>query len=111
MWVVGYPVFAFILALAYYAGAPDTERNRWYAIGIFLTVMLLAIGQLEDFLWHVANGFSFPTGDWSTVGWTRENNIYCWLFGTWQTWMHFVWLGTFITIVVIMWIIILEYAD
>jgi len=109
LWVIGYPFFAFLFAFTYYAGASDTERNFWYAVGIFLTVMLLAFGQLEDFLYIILNGFSFPAGEWGH-GWTRENNLYMRLFGTWTAQMHFIWLGSFIILTIVMWIIIFEWT-
>ena len=103
MWIVGVPLIAFVLALAYYAGAPDTDRNLWYAVGVFLTVVLLGVGELEDFLYFVLNAHPLPSGEWT---WMPTYT----LFGTWTTFHHLVWLSCFIMIVVIMWVIILEYA-
>jgi hypothetical protein len=55
MWIVGYPLIAFVFTGLFLAGADDTDYNMRYGLGIFLTVILFGVGQLEDFLWHVVN--------------------------------------------------------
>jgi hypothetical protein len=59
MWIVGYPLIAFVFTGLFLAGADDTDYNMRYGLGIFLTVILFGVGQLEDFLWHVVNWLLF----------------------------------------------------
>lgn len=99
LWVVGYPCFAVLFSILYFAGS----RNIWYSLGILLTIFLLAFGQLEDYLFHVLNGVPFPESDWSCYGWRTDNNIYYWIFGIWTTRMHFILLTASIIVTIIMW--------
>lgn len=114
MWCVGYPAFAFFVLVIYLLAAPATDRNMWYGLGLFATVLLFAVGQLEDFMWHIVNyfdGVRFPAGDWSGWGWSAENSI-CWrLFGTWNSFLHIIWLAIFMIIVVGMWYCIFEVCE
>jgi len=105
MWGVGVPVTAFGLALSYLAGAPDTDRNILHAIGIFSTIVILAVGQLEDFLYFVLNSVPFPSDEewW----WMLFYDI----FGTWTTEMHFVTVVVSIAAVIGMWALIFKYGD
>lgn len=105
LWMnIGYVVFAVFIAFIYLLAAPATERNLWYGFGLGATVILFAVGQLEDFLWHPVNGFSFPTGDWAVWGWTAENNLLWAFFGTWNTPMHLIWFSLFCLVLVpVMW--------
>lgn len=106
MWIIGYPVAAAFVLLIYLIAAPDTERNMWYGLGLFATVIMFAVGQLEDFLWHIVNyfdGVRFPAGDWSCWGWSAENNL-CWrLAGTWDTNLHLFWFSLWMVAVAAMW--------
>ena len=109
MWIVGFPLLALGVAATYVFGASDTERNMWYGFGLGATVILFAVGQLEDFFYHFVNpevSWIPASQDWAYNGWSAENNL-CWrLFGTWNTDMHLIWLSCFIAIVVCMWIAI-----
>ena len=108
LWCVGYPLLATVLAFMYYAGSSDF----WGAVGVFLTVMLLAFGQLEDFFYHLVNPGGFPTVEWGEVyTWNKETSIYYRLFGTWTTEMHFVWLACFVFLVIGMWALIFHFTD
>jgi hypothetical protein len=111
MWVVGYPLFGLVFAAIYLAGADETAESLLYAIGIFLTVILLAVGQLEDEFWFLVNRLPYPSGDWACEGWTSKNNLWWRLAGTWNTQLHFIVLFSFIIIVVVMWIVIFKAAD
>jgi len=106
MWGIGVPVTGLLFAGAYIAGAPDTDENILHAFGIFSTVVILAVGQLEDFLYFVYSslffGNAFPTDDW---WWMLFYDI----FGTWTTEMHLVTVGISITVVCVMWAIIFNY--
>ena len=102
MWGVGVPVTGLLFAGGYIAGAPDTDENILHAVGIFSTVVLLAVGQLEDFLYFILNGIPFPTDDW---WWMLFYDV----FGTWTTEMHLVTVGISITVVCVMWAIIFNY--
>lgn len=108
---VGYVVFAVFITVIYLLAAPATDRNMWYALGLGATVLMFAAGQLEDFLWHPVNGFSFPPGDWAVWGWTAENNLLWAFFGTWTTAMHLIWFSLWMVGVVAMWYFIFEYAE
>lgn len=99
MWIIGVPSTSFVFALAYWTGALRTRRNKRIAVAIFFTGVFLGIGQLEDFFYFTLNGLPFPSGEWT---WLRETLFYK-LFGTWTTMLHFIWLGTWITIVLVMW--------
>ena len=102
MWIIGVPVTGVVLAGSYLAGAPDTDGNILHAGGILATVVLLMVGQLEDFFYFVLNGIPFPTDDW---WWMPTYD----LLGTWTTEMHFINLAIFVTIVCVMWAIIFNY--
>ncbi|MCW4016765.1 MAG: hypothetical protein NWF06_10380 [Candidatus Bathyarchaeota archaeon] len=104
MWDVGVIVTGFVLALSYYAGASDTERNEVYAVGIFLTVIVLLLGQFEDFLYFVLNGVPFPSGDWT---WMPLYGV----LGTWTTGMHFVTLFCSFVAVAVLWYFIFEVYE
>ena len=102
MWVIGVPVTGVGLAFAYIAGAPDTDGNILHAFGIFSTFVLLAVGQLEDFVYFVFNGIPFPTDDWWWM-------IFYDIFGTWTTPMHFATVIGSVIVVFVMWAIIFRY--
>ena len=104
MWTMGIPAVSFVFALAYWTGAPKTKRNRKIAAAIFLTGIFLGIGQLEDFFYFTLNGLPFPSGEWT---WLRDTLFYK-IFGTWTTPLHFIWLGSWVTIVLVMWKILLR---
>jgi len=113
LWCVGYPLFGIIISLTYLFGASDTERNMWYAFGLFATVLLLAFGQLEDFFYHVINpeiSWIPIDQDWTYNGWNAENSLVWKLFGEWNSLYHWVWLSMFVAIVIVMWYIIFKYA-
>ena len=113
MWIIGYPLIGVAFAFTYYFGALDTERNMWYALGLFATVIMFAVGQLEDFFFHVVNpevSWIPASQDWSYWGWSAENNL-CWrIFGTWNTPLHLIWFSCFMVAVAVMWWAIFEYA-
>jgi len=109
LWGIGYPFYATLFALIYYLSSTDTKRTR-YAIGFFLTVILLAFGQLEDFFFHLINFIPFPE-TFAVYNWDKTNNIYWRLFGTWTTPMHFLWLTSFVMIVIFMWFILLRNSS
>ena len=113
MWIVGYPGLALGVAFAYIAGASDTERNMRYGFGLFMTVILSAIGQLEDFFYHLVNpevSWIPASQDWTYNGWNTENNLVWRIFGTWNTNMHLIWLSVFMCITALMWYLIFKYA-
>jgi hypothetical protein len=103
MWIMGVPTISFVFALAYWTGAPKTKRNQKIAVALFLTGIFLAIGQLQDFFYFALNGLPFPSGEWT---WFRDTLWYE-IFGAWTTPLHFLWLGCWITIVLVMWKIVL----
>ena len=105
MWGFLVPATGFGLGLAYIVGAPDTDSNIWHSVGIFSTFIILAVGQLEDFLYFVLNGIPFP----STEEWWWML-FYGW-FGTWTTEMHFVTVVVGIILVLVMWALIFKYCD
>ncbi|MCW4016764.1 MAG: hypothetical protein NWF06_10375 [Candidatus Bathyarchaeota archaeon] len=114
MWFVGYPVFGLVFSFTYYAGALDTERNLVYALGIFATVILFAVGQLEDFFWTIVNPEVSAIGlfdDWSVWGWSAENNFCYMLCGGWNNFLHYVWLACFVAVVAAMWCLIFREYD
>ena len=99
-WGMGIPLYA-VLVMAAYKLSPHS--SNLVAFGLFMTVILLALGQLEDFFYFVlgARGH-FPTGEWS---WFTAT-IYWRIFGTWTTTIHFRWLTAFVLLTVVMWGII-----
>ena len=102
MWGIGVPIVGLLFAGSYIAGAPDTDGNILHGVGIFSTVVILAVGQLEDFLYFFLNGIPFPTDDWWWM-------LFYDLFGTWTTEMHLVTVVVSIIIVCVMWAIIFKY--
>ena len=106
-WTAGVPLTAGALAAAFWAGAPKSKLNRKVAVGIFLTVILLSVGQLEDFFYFTLNSVPFPTHEWT---WFRDMWFYR-IFGTWTTEIHFTWLALWTTLTAAMWLLILKHRQ
>lgn len=102
-WFIGIPLYAVLVTAAYKI---SSHSSNLVAFGLFMSVILLSFGQLEDFFFFVLGaGGHFPVGEWS---WFTAT-IYWNIFGTWNTELHFRWLTAFVIIVCIMWALIFKF--
>lgn len=89
-WVFGgvFLVLGGVVGFAYWVGSGRVRRDFWVGVCLFLSVVLLFVGGLEDFLWFVLWGGGLPDVGvvWWWCGW-------CWLFGFWNSFWHLVLLG------------------
>lgn len=103
MWLVGYPFFGLLFAYLFKAGAPNTKNNLLYSVAIFVTVILFAVGGLEDIFYYVLNGNPLPsTEEWWWMFWYM-------ILGTWTSEMQLTLLGICIVIVASMWYYLLKH--
>jgi len=106
MWLIHVPLTSLLVMLAFWIGAPDTDQNNLTALGLFLTILLFWMGGLEDVFYFVLNGQPFPAGEWI---WFKGTTVYWAIFGTWNTPLHFLWLGFFCFLVFLTWAVIDYY--
>lgn len=104
-WIFGgvFLVFGGVAAFAYWVGSARERRNCWVSVCLFLSVVLLFVGDLEDFLWFVLWGGGLPSADvvWWWSGWY-------WLFGFWNSFWQLVLFGGVCGMVVLSWALVLD---
>jgi hypothetical protein len=103
MWGIGMPAFALMVTAAYKI---SENSSNFVAFGLFMTVILLWWGQLEDFFYFaIWQGGQFPSGSWT---WFQGTTLYWKIFDTWNTALHFRCLALFLMITGVMWYLILR---
>ena len=102
-WGMGIPLYALLIVGSYKI---SSHSSNLVAFGLFMTVILFWLGQLEDFFFFIfgARGY-FPTGEWTFF----KETVYWAVFGTWNTTMHLRWLTAFVIATAVMWGLIFKF--
>jgi hypothetical protein len=96
-------VFGLVVGFVYWLGSGRKRRDFWVGLGLFLSVFLLSLGGLQDFLWFVFWGGGLPDVGvvWWWVPWFG-------LFGFWDCFLQLVLLGGVFFVVVCFWVFVLK---
>jgi hypothetical protein len=105
-WVFGCVFFVFsgVVGFVYWFGSGRRRRDVVVGFCLFLSVLLLFVGGLEDVLWFVLWGGGLPGGDvvWWWVPWFG-------VFGFWNSGLQLVLLGFVGVVVGLVWVVVLKF--